>query len=247
MPVDRSSGITIVDVVRQPNRLDLLREIYSSILIPSFRPDELDPLSVVEEALTEEPCSKDVLAAVDGENHVLGAAVGDWDEQSRVYLLSYLAARPGLRSQGVGTVLMDDIQQRWERRDALFAVAEVDDPRVYPVSDVGDPAARLRFYERFGARVVDVPYTQPRVRPGGSEVSGMLLLVFAIRAAALLTTSPPVLRSTILQSFMRGYVGSADGREAQDDGGSSTFRDRLSAPGVAVLPLSRYREIAVAS
>src|ERR1700733_6654509 len=100
MPVDRSSGITIVDVVRQPNRLDLLREIYSSILIPSFRPDELDPLSVVEEALTEEPCSKDVLAAVDGENHVLGAAVGDWDEQSRVYLLSYLAARPGLRSQG---------------------------------------------------------------------------------------------------------------------------------------------------
>ena len=49
---------------------------------------------------------------------------------------------------------------------------------------------------------------------------------------------------------MRGYVGSADGsaeEAGQDDGGSSTVRDRLSAPGAAVLPLSRYREIAVAS
>jgi GNAT superfamily N-acetyltransferase len=229
----------VVDVAVQPRRFDLLGEIYSTILVPSFRPDELEPLAAIEQALTKEPCSKDVLAAMDGDSQVLGVAIGEWDEQSRVYLLSYLAVRPGLRSQGVGTRLMHDIEQRWQRRDALFVLAEVDDPQVYPASDVGDPVARLRFYERFGARVLDLAYTQPPVRPGGAPVPGMLLLVFAVRPAALVATSPPMLDAAVLASFMRGYAGCADGpEEIQDPGGSPTLAHLLSVHGVAVLPLS---------
>jgi GNAT superfamily N-acetyltransferase len=240
MPAERPSATTVVDVASQANRFDLLGEIYSSILVPSFRPDELDPLPAIEEALTGKPGSKDVLALVDADNQPLGAAIGDWDEQSRVYLISYLAARPGLRSRGVGTRLMHEIQERWRRRDALFALAEVDDPRVYPVSDVGDPVARLRFYGRFGAQVLDLPYTQPRLRPSGSEVTGMLLLVFAIRATALLTPSPPTLRAAILASFMRGYGDSAEEPEE-----ASTLSELLSTSGVAILPIGRYQEVAI--
>ena len=179
-----------------------------------------------------------MLAAVDEDHQVLGAAIGDWDERNRVYLISYLAVRAGLRSRGVGTLLMHDIRKRWQRRDALFALAEVDDPEVYPISDVGDPVARLRFYERFGAQVLDLSYTQPRIRPGGAQVPGMLLLVFAVQPAALVSTSPPVLDASILASFMSGYVGRADGiEEDQDPGGSPTLGHLLSVQGVGILPL----------
>src|SRR5690606_22793856 len=41
----------------------------------------------------------------------------------------------------------------------------------------GDPAARVRFYARRGARVLDLPYVQAPIRAGAEPVPGRLLLV----------------------------------------------------------------------
>jgi GNAT superfamily N-acetyltransferase len=237
--------LTVVDLADRPDRSELLEEIYARIFVHAFRPDELDPLEVTRDALAEEPPSKDVAAALDPEGGVLGAAIGDWDSHNGVYLLSYLAVVPGLRSRGVGTQLMNHVRVLWRQRQALLAIAEVDDPRVYTVSQVGDPAARLRFYERFDAEVLHLSYTQPRIRPEGSRVPGMLLLTFDVQPTALASTNPPALKTPILKSWLRDYFEGAEGPQVVAEEGLPKG-DRLPAtPGVALLPLNRYTEIEI--
>ena len=66
-------------------------------------------LSMSTSAALAKGCrSKDVLAVLGDrdDEDVLAAAIGDWDSVSRVYLLSYLAARPEDRGQGIGSTLM---------------------------------------------------------------------------------------------------------------------------------------------
>jgi hypothetical protein len=52
----------------------------------------------------------------------------------------------------------------------------VEDPRFRQAGPHGDPAARLRFYDRAGGKLLPVPYTQPSVGPGRPRVSGMFLI-----------------------------------------------------------------------
>ena len=54
-----------------------------------------------------------------------------------------------------------------------------------PTPSVGDPTARLSFYARFGATVLDLPYFQPRLTAKGRRAHGMLLLAFDVHADAL--------------------------------------------------------------
>ncbi|MDD9207197.1 hypothetical protein PU560_12080, partial [Georgenia sp. 10Sc9-8] len=70
-----------------------------------------------------------------------------------------------------------EVLPHWtEGRDALV-LAEVDDPRNWPASDdAGDPLARLRFYDRHGARLLPLRYFQPSLRKGSPRVDGMFLL-----------------------------------------------------------------------
>ncbi len=44
---------------------------------------------------------------------ILGGALGDWFPRSRVQLLSYLAVRPGLRGQGIGSMLLTAAVRDW--------------------------------------------------------------------------------------------------------------------------------------
>jgi GNAT superfamily N-acetyltransferase len=238
----------VVDIASWPDRDRLLRAVYHQVLEGAFRPDELDPFDVTSAALAKARRTKDVLAVLgDGaDDDVLAAAIGDWDSPSRVYLLSYLAARPGERGRGIGSTLMDHLSPLWRRRHALLTVAEVDDPRVYPVSNTGDPSARLRFYQRFGAGVLDLQYMQPVVRAGGQRVHGMLLLTFDIQPEALLGTQPRSIRSAVLLKFLSRYFAQAEGRTGED-AELAEFLGRISSqPGIRVLPIDHYTEIPVA-
>jgi GNAT superfamily N-acetyltransferase len=247
----------VVDLAGRPDAAGLLRRAYRDILVPSFRPEELQPYGSIAAALAEEPPSTDMAVACDDSGEVLGAMVGDWDPANRVYLLSYLAVRPGVRSRGVGTGLMQHLP-RWQRaRRPLVTLAEVDDPRCHAAaSSVGDPSARLSFYGRFGARVLDLPYFQPRLSEDGPRARGMLLLAFDVHADALAHGPIPALRGDVLGAFLRRYFAEAEAEGGAGGEGPAAGRrhhdpdlahllDRASpATGVPLLPVHRYADVA---
>jgi GNAT superfamily N-acetyltransferase len=221
----------------------LLEELYAAVLAAYFAPGELVPLDALAEGLQADPRETDVVVAIDDDGTVIGGAVGDWDGDSGVYLLSYLAVRSTLRSRGLGTTLMEHVRSWWEDRGADLVLAEVDDPRHHEVSEYGDPAARLRFYERIGARVLDVPYTQPEVRPGSGRVPGMLLISFVVQGPA---RQDDGLSVEVLTRFLANYLELSEGVPAEQLEEEvhvlvPALRDRTNA--VAILPMQRYIEI----
>jgi GNAT superfamily N-acetyltransferase len=257
-PGQGTRGLAVVDLAGRPDAAGLLRRIYDDILVPSFRAEELDRYETLAAALAEEPPSTDVAAACDESGEVLGAMIGDWDAAGRVYLLSYLAVRPGGRSRGVGTRLMQHLSEWWRARQPLVTLAEVDDPRRHAASSsVGDPAARLSFYGRFGARVLDLPYFQPRLSGEGQRAHGMLLLAFDVHADALADGPVSALRGDVLGGFLRRYFADAEGIASTDAEGTVPTGDgdhhdpdlaRLlvlasSPTGVRLLPVERYADV----
>ena len=221
---------------------DLLDRLYREVLEPSFAPAELEELDDMREALAE-PARSVVVALAGGE--VVGGAVGDWDPESRVALLSYLAVKPGLRGRGIGGRLMRHVAAWWERPDALAGLAEVDDPRHHSPGEYGDPVARLRFYERVGAEVLDLPYTQPEVRAGEGRVAGMLLLAFTVAPDALAPGPARALRPDVLATFLRGYYEDAEGAGVlvSDEEVVRLFGHLAAVDGIALLPLDRVDEV----
>ncbi len=228
----------------------LLGRVYDDVLVPSFRDDELDRYETIAAALAEESPSTDVAAACDDSGEVLGAMIGDWDVVNRVYLLSYLAVRPGVRSRGVGTRLMQHLPEWWRARRPLVTLAEVDDPRRHATSSsVGDPSARLSFYGRFGARVLDLPYFQPRLSEDGQRAHGMLLLAFDVAADALVDGPVPALRGDVVGGFLRRYFADTEGTAATGDDvhhdpDLARLLDRASSTtGVRLVPVDRYTDV----
>ncbi len=128
-------------------------------------------------------------------------------------------------------------------------MAEVDDPRCHDAEGlVGDPAARLSFYGRFGARVLDLPYFQPSLIRGGRRARGMLLLAFDVHAASLAPGPVPALRGDLLDRWLRGYFAESEGLRESDEGAHDPDLARLlgqaSAPaGVRLLPIEQYTDV----
>ena len=195
----------------------LASEFYRSVLRPSFRDDELVDESDLLETIRAGSCH--LLVARDADGTVLGGAVGDWYESSRVQLLSYLAARPGVRGRGLGTLLVRAAVDSWvELLDPLLVVGEVEDPRYYgndgPDSPYGDVVARVRFYEKLGVRLLPIPYAQPALRAGGHRVSHLLLMVFAVGSGA--AVAPDRVDGGVVERFLVEYFTDMEGQVSDD-------------------------------
>lgn len=219
----------------------LLTRAYEDVLVGSFTPDELIDLpSLVADV--EAGVSEVVLAvAADGASggDVAIEAVGVWDRApgAPVGLLAYLAARPGLRSRGAGGALLSALLDRWRAPGGPAAVfGEVHDPARWPTSDDERPVDRLRFYARYGARVLDVPWVQPRVAPGLDRVAGMLLLALTAGEPVLVRTADGSegLDGDVVRAWMAEQIARAEGPEGLDD---PQFGPSLAAADRPVVPL----------
>jgi hypothetical protein len=119
-------------------------------------------------------------------------------------------------------------------------LAEFDRPDVQPPHPLhGDPSARLRFYGRFGALALDLPYFQPPVSQSSPREYGMLLAVFdrdgRIAARGTLDSA----QQGAVQHYLDEILRNADDPDAQ------RLRTAATAPdGLRALALSRYAEIA---
>ncbi|MGW2278875.1 GNAT family N-acetyltransferase [Streptomyces sp. NPDC001770] len=214
----------------------LLDVVYDELLVPNFPAHELVTREELRAGLKS---GAQWISAVVREGRPDGVAIAEWSPASRVLLLSYMAVRRDLRSSGIGGALMGEIRTGWQARvHPLLTLAEVEHPAAHrPDGEHGDQTARLRFYARHGARVLDVPYFQPSLRPGAARVPGMVL--------ALLTTAPEladaadgaaVVPSEPVRGYMTEYFEEAEG-SVPDDPATTALFAAMPPGGIALLPI----------
>jgi GNAT superfamily N-acetyltransferase len=228
-----------------PSDGDLLRRMYARVLEPSFDRDELEDVdSLVQGLEGTGPTELGATAALDSSGAALGGLIVErFPHAPDVLLLSYVAVRPDARGRGVGTMLMRSAANAW-RDDprVLLVVGEVHDPREWPRNDDEDPIARLRLYERLGARALALPFIQPALDTHRARVPGFLLLAFHTAAAA--HASPYALRTELVSGFIRAYYLVAEGPPRADDvelQGLVGWVDRQ--PSIPLVAIDHYQGI----
>lgn len=202
--------------------------VHRTVLAPNFAKDELVPLArmlrEMAAGLTRLCC------AVDADGAILGATVGDWFADSRVQLMSYVAIVPEARSHGLGTLLLRTAVDRWIAQLApALVIAEVEDPRHYEVSQFGDPWARLRLYERMGARSLPLPYFQPALGPDRERVPRLLLMVFA--RGDIAWPGPGTVDGDVVERFLVEYVRRTEGDVRASDADLAALLTACRRPG----------------
>jgi GNAT superfamily N-acetyltransferase len=183
--------------------------VYDDVLVPSFPMSELVTRDWVLDGVGDGTVT--VVAAYEGEIP-MAAAVTEVLSPG-VMLLSYLATLPASRGSGIGSRLLDRVRQQVRRTGVGLLLAEVERPDRHAGSaEHGDPTARLRFYARQGAVVLDLPYVQPPARPGAEPVPGMLLLALEI-APSLLRDAGGSIDGAVVARALDAIMG-----EERDDG-----------------------------
>lgn len=153
-----------------------LERVHEALLVPNFPAAELITSAELIEGVTAGVTTVYLIGTVQSPTAV---AVTDRFSHSHAVLLSYLAIHADQRGRGVGTSLMRELLATIHTDPEVSVVlAEVEHPGHHPGHEVhGDPAARLRFYERLGGLILDLPYFQPPIAAGADPVYAMLLLV----------------------------------------------------------------------
>jgi len=216
-----------------PRAAELLRELHDEILFPSFPPSEyVSPATIdPEENLAVIACS--------GDGQVVGGALGEIYPDSKALLLGYLAVRPGVRGSGVGSALLAALKQRWLGAHPL-AFLELDDPRHHSTDPgYGDPTARLRFYGRFGIRLLTIPYFQPRLREDLPRGYHMILGVIPPDGS----TPPQTIPGHQVTAFLREYFEVCEGDAAPDDPEVRWLLDAAASPEIALVSTDDFSQV----
>jgi len=155
--------------VAHPNQLG---DIYDRILRRSFPPQELADRGSFLNFVTW----GEVLVEHDGEV-VKAAAVGDYSSDTDLLLLEYLAVLPEYRGKGSGSKLFKAAVARWrELMHPGAFLAEIERPDGHAFSpEYGDPARRLKFYQKLGMSALALPYYQPAMSGDLPAVPDLLL------------------------------------------------------------------------
>ncbi len=184
----------------------LVRQLYDELLEPAFPPTELMTYDELESAVE----AGDVTGLVLAEDDVpLAGVITEDFLDGQVTLLAYLVVSAGHRSRGLGSRLLD----RACAPATALVLAEIEDPRFHAADELtGDPAARLRFYQRYGSMLLPIPYAQPSLRPGMPRVEDMLLITIpsAIDPA-------PDLDGTLVAAFLEEYFHTCEGVDVDSE------------------------------
>jgi hypothetical protein len=114
-------------------------------------------------------------------------------------------------------------------------VAEVEDPRYFSVSETGDPQARLRLYDRLGAKIVGVPYFQPRLEEGANRVQHLMLMAFVLNGAVITESADRSVPTAPVAAFLEDYFAAYEGLEVLQDPEFRRLRDAVASTPQAPL------------
>lgn len=232
--------MTTVQVARPAQ----LGEVYDSILVESFQPDEL----VDRAAFMHYSTWGEVLVTEDAEGVVTGAAVADHDAATGISVLEYLAVAPEHRGAGAGSTLLTAAVQRWTELVAPGALlAEIERPDSHDATEqYGDPGRRLAFYQSHGFQALAVPYYQPALTPEQRPVPDLVLGILVLDPSWVSPDGTRFLEGARLEEVLRHRIPAEDG-DAHDDG-TAEVRERLLAAtrdpaGIGLVALSDYEGI----
>jgi GNAT superfamily N-acetyltransferase len=159
-------------------------------------------------------------------------------------LLSYLAVDPAFRRAGLGRelvtraleVLRLDAEDRRQPLRAVFAEVHDPDATQQHKHDVMDPAERVSFFAKLGARRVPVPYVQPALAPGGARARALQLIVLSSEGEKL------TLPSAVVREFLSELYGLSEGDSSPGDLEFRAMMDELSPDLIELEPLNAIRE-----
>lgn len=113
---------------------------------------------------------------------LLGGVAFEYYQESRNGLITYLAVIPGYRKRGLARALLNESRQILENEarqagKALnYILAEVEDPSKIKDSNGFDPKTRIEVFARLGAKIVGIPYIQPKLEGGAGSCDYLLLI-----------------------------------------------------------------------
>jgi GNAT superfamily N-acetyltransferase len=216
------------------------RVAFDTVLAPSFVFDELEPYEEFDTKL--EDGTTTLLVGVDDAGAIVAAAVFVNIRAASAVVLRQMATREDVRGTGLGTELYRAfIATLEESEQPSLVLAEVQHPDHHEAHPRhGDPLSRLRFYDRFDARIIDVPYYKPALAPGLKPVYGLLLLALYVRPdlinPARTYLDPPENLLFALRSLLY-----ADGDP--DEAAAAALLSAASRNRVRLLPTSEYARV----
>jgi GNAT superfamily N-acetyltransferase len=225
---------------------DLLEEFHRTVLTPSFSEDELETSEeLLCGLLRERPGDTLVSVVVDDDGSSVGGIVGERFPGSEVLLVAYIAVHPAHRGGGVGSQIAREVLPTWTAALAApLVVGEVHDPRVWPTAGDEDPVARMRFYGRLGARLLDLAFVQPALEPGGARVRGFLLIAFhADPSIRTRRAGREHVSAALVTDFVAAYYAVAEGLGSPDAELRGMLDSLRGRSGVALLGLDEYVDI----
>lgn len=214
---------------------DIVR-IHHELLIPAFPSDAPADVEDLLDAITLGVMSIYAIHADDGTP--LAFALGDHYPSARTVLLAYLAVRSDFRNQGLGSLVYRTALDGWAAAHGpCMILAEVENASCEPDPQGGDPVARLRFYDRHGARhLAGVPYFQPAMY-GSDERPDLLLLACHVDAALHGPEGSGSVRSTDLVTFLKENIEVCEGAPVSDWQARALIRAAQTRQGRTLQPL----------
>jgi GNAT superfamily N-acetyltransferase len=231
--------VTVRDL-RRDFEPEILDRLYADVLAPNFVPEELDSPTSIAQSLMEGRGGL-AWAAMGPDDEVLGGLVAERHPGSEVLLGGYLASRPDVRGRGVGAALVHVLRAHCAADSGVrLALGEVHDPR-HDHGHGDRPLDRLRFMERHGARLLDVPFVQPALREGAPRVPGFLLIAVYVDPDIASEGGIP---AEIVSRFVRSYYATTEGATEPFDAELTALLERIERhAAIALLPMSDYARV----
>lgn len=216
-----------------------LRAAFDDVLAPSFPYDELEPFDVF--AGMVEDGRREVRIALDGDELVAVAVTKELPGSGAV-LISHHATRSDRRGAGYGSelyrALLTSIVDELQPSLVLGEVAHPDYHEPHPQH--GDPLARLRFYGRFDARIIDVPYFQASLGPGLQPVYGLLLLALYVRPDL---ADPARTRLDNPENLLAALRTMLEWDGEPDDFSAARLLTAASQGRIQLVPVEQFRQV----
>jgi len=140
--------------------------------------------------------------ALDGDA-IAGGIVYERYPRSGAGLVTYMTVAAAHRRHGLGERLLKAAAANLYDRGAPFVLGEANDPERSTREPAADAWARLRRFQRWGARVADVRYVQPALGEGLSRDRDLLLIA--------LPPVPPTIPGAPLRVFFDEFYESTEG------------------------------------
>jgi GNAT superfamily N-acetyltransferase len=216
-----------------------LRAVFDEILALSFAVDELPPFD--DFAAEVDDGLREVRIAVEDDEIIAVAVTKDLPGSGAV-LVSHVATRPDRRGEGVGSelyrTLLETIVAQLQPSLILGEFAHPDYSEPHPQH--GDPVARLRFWGRFDARIIDVPYYQASLGPGLQPVYGLLLLALYVRPDLI---DPARSRLDNPEDLLAAIRVMLEWDGEPDDAAAAALLAAAARGRVRLLPVSDYSQV----